>query len=127
MVLTRCHIAETRKEVFLRSQNIFPGNLEIFNETVILRDKSARLLGVSSYAAQKSRHKMITFPHDVDQLLDELYNHLQPLAQKELEILQQLKGEDREDTDHSSSPLYLWDLTTTMTVCYEKSTIPITS
>ncbi|KAJ5420928.1 hypothetical protein N7465_003447 [Penicillium sp. CMV-2018d] len=109
MVLTRCHIAETRKEVFLRSQNIFPDNLEIFNEAVILRDESARLLGVSSYAAQKSRHKMIASPYDVDQLLDELYNHLQPLGQKELEILQQLKGEDREDADHSSSPLYLWD------------------
>ncbi|KAJ5588517.1 hypothetical protein N7537_011195 [Penicillium hordei] len=109
MVLTRCHIAETRKEVFLRSQNIFPDNLEIFNEAVILRDESARLLGFSSYAAQKSRHKMITSPHNVDQLLDELYNHLQPLAQKELEMLQQLKGGDRENADHSSSPLYLWD------------------
>lgn len=109
MVLTQCHIAETRKEVFLRSQNIFPDNLKIFNEAVILRDESARLLGFSSYAAQKSRHKMITSPHDVDQLLNELYDHLQPLAQKELETLQHLKRGDREDGYHSSSSLYLWD------------------
>lgn len=106
-VLTQCHIAETRKEVFLRSQNIFPDNLEIFNEAVILRDESARLLGFSSYAAQESRHKMVTSPHDVDQFLDGLYNHLQPLAQKELEVSQQFKRGDREDADHSSSPLYM--------------------
>ncbi|KAJ5943433.1 hypothetical protein N7516_003601 [Penicillium verrucosum] len=109
MVLTRCHIAETRKEVFLRSQNIFPDNLEMFNEAVILRDESARLLGFSSFAAQKSRHKMIKSPHDVDQLLDELYNHLQPLAQKELGTLQRLKKGDGEDGDHSYCSLYLWD------------------
>ncbi|KAJ9481534.1 hypothetical protein VN97_g11941 [Penicillium thymicola] len=109
MVLTRCHIAETRKEVFLRSHNIFPDNLEIFNEAVILRDESARLLGFSSFAAQKSRHKMIKSPHDVDHLLDELYNHLQPLAQKELGTLQRLKKGDGEDGDHSSCSLYLWD------------------
>lgn len=109
MVLTRCDIAETRKEVFLRSQNIFPENLEIFNEAVILRDESARLLGFSSFAAQKSRHKMIKSPHNVDQLLDELYNHLQPLAQKELGTLQRLKKRDGEDGDHSSCSFYLWD------------------
>ncbi|CAI7594628.1 unnamed protein product [Penicillium discolor] len=109
MVLTRCHIAETRKEVFLRSQNIFPDNLEIFNEAVILRDESARLLGFSSFAAQKSRHKMVKSPYDIDQLLDELYNHLQPLAQKELETLQRLKMGDGGDGDHSSYSLYLWD------------------
>ncbi|OQD86858.1 hypothetical protein PENSOL_c084G06051 [Penicillium solitum] len=109
MVLTRCHIAETRKEVFLRSQNIFPDNLEIFNEAVILRDESARLLGFSSFAAQKSRHKMFKSPYDIDQLLDELYNHLQPLAQKELETLQRLKMGDGGDGDHSSYSLYLWD------------------
>ncbi|OQE41462.1 hypothetical protein PENCOP_c005G02375 [Penicillium coprophilum] len=108
LALTRCHIAETRKDVFLRSQNIFPDNLEIFNEAVILRDESARLLGFSSFAAQKSRHKMIKSAHDVDQLLDGLCNHLQPLAQRELESLQQLKMEDREIEDHSSS-LFLWD------------------
>ncbi|KAJ5826887.1 hypothetical protein N7447_003650 [Penicillium robsamsonii] len=107
MVLNRCHNAETRKEVFLRSQNIFPDNLEIFNEAVILRDESSRLLGFSSFAAQKSRHKMIKSPHDVDQLLDGLYNHLQPLAQKELERLQHLKMGDREIGEYSS--LYLWD------------------
>ncbi|KGO53574.1 Neurolysin/Thimet oligopeptidase, N-terminal [Penicillium expansum] len=108
MVLTRCHIAETRKDVFLQSQNIFPDNLEIFNEAVTLRDESARLLGFSSYAAQKSRHKMITSPRNVDQLLDELYNHLQPLAQKELETLQHLKGGDGEGYNSSTS-LSLWD------------------
>ncbi|OQE04995.1 hypothetical protein PENVUL_c028G07869 [Penicillium vulpinum] len=109
MVLTRCHIAETRKDVFLRSQNIFPDNLEIFNEAVILRDESARLLGFSSFAAQKSRHKMITSPHDVDQLLDELYNNLQPLAQEELENLKLLRRGDEEDGEYSSPSLYLWD------------------
>jgi metallopeptidase MepB len=109
MVLTRCHVAKTRKEVFLRSQNIFPDNLEIFNEAVILRDESARLLGFPSFAEQKSRHKMVKSLHDIDQLLDELYNHLQPLAQKELEMLQHLKKGDEEDGDHSSCSLYLWD------------------
>ena len=109
MVLTRCHVAETRKEVFLRSQNIFPENLEIFNEAVILRDESARLLGFSSFAAQKLRHKMIKSPHEVDHLLDELYNYLKPLAQEQLEMLQVLKNGDSKDEDRSSCSLYLWD------------------
>ncbi|KAJ5447042.1 hypothetical protein N7445_001863 [Penicillium cf. griseofulvum] len=89
-------IAETQKEVFLRSQNIFPDNLEIFNEAVIRRGESARLLGFSSFAAQKPRHKMVKSPHDIDQLLGKLYNHLQPLAHKDLET------GDGEDADGSS-------------------------
>ncbi|KAF7117686.1 hypothetical protein CNMCM5793_006809 [Aspergillus hiratsukae] len=94
--------SETRKEVFLQSQRIFPENIELFKEIVILRDERARLLGFKSYAHQQARSKLLKSPQDVKTMLDELSMHLLPIAQKELEALQRTK-------DPSVSPFYLWD------------------
>lgn len=101
-VLSSCVRSETRKEVFLESQRIFPENIELFKEIVVLRVERARLLGFNSYAHQQARSKLLKSPQDVKTMLDELSMHLLPIAQKELEALQRTK-------DPSGSPFYLWD------------------
>jgi metallopeptidase MepB len=40
-VLTHCNINRTLKEVYLRSNNIFSDNIDIFKERIIFGDESA--------------------------------------------------------------------------------------
>lgn len=101
-VLSSCVRSETRKEVFLQSQRIFPENIKIFKEIVILRDERARLLGFKSYAHQQARSKLLKSPKEVKNMLKELSTHLLPIAQAELEALRHAK-------DPTGSPFYLWD------------------
>jgi metallopeptidase MepB len=101
-VLSSCVRSETRKEVFLQGQRIFPENIGVFKEIVILRDERARLLGFKSYGHQQARSKLMKSPQDVKTMLDELSMHLLPIARTELEALQRAK-------DPSGSPFYLWD------------------
>ncbi|KAJ5219925.1 hypothetical protein N7468_009129 [Penicillium chermesinum] len=102
IVLSHCRNSETRKEIFLRGQNIFPENADLLKETVILRDEAARLLGFSSFAAQKAGEKMLSSPQSIHRTLDELADHLRPLAQIELRIMRELK-------DGSDESFFLWD------------------
>ncbi|KAJ5722262.1 hypothetical protein N7488_000297 [Penicillium malachiteum] len=102
MVLSRCQNSDTRKEIFLRGQNIFPDNVDLLKETVILRDEAARLLGFSSFLAQKGSDKMLSSPESIYRILDELADHLRPIAHRELERMRHL----REGSDDS---FYLWD------------------
>ncbi|KAF5865207.1 hypothetical protein ETB97_004787 [Aspergillus alliaceus] len=83
-VLSQCSVASTRREDFLRSLAVFPENIEIFHETVVLRDEAARLLGFSSFAAQKLRHQIVKSPGDIGKLLDKLSVHLQLLVRGRL-------------------------------------------
>ncbi|KAJ5963101.1 hypothetical protein N7481_013406 [Penicillium waksmanii] len=101
-VLSSCVRSETRKEAFLQSQRIFPENIKIFKEIIVLRDERARLLDFKSYAHQQARSKLLKSPQEVKVMLAELSNHLLPIAQTELEALQRAK-------DPSGSPFYLWD------------------
>ncbi|KAE8386287.1 hypothetical protein BDV23DRAFT_175547 [Aspergillus alliaceus] len=91
-VLSQCSVASTRREDFLRSLAVFPENIEIFHETVVLRDEAARLLGFSSFAAQKLRHQIVKSPGDIGKLLEKL----------SIGALQQLRGQGGES-------LSLWD------------------
>ncbi|POR37481.1 Neurolysin, putative [Tolypocladium paradoxum] len=102
-VLRQCHVDETRREVFLRSQAIFPDNVPIFQEAMVLRDKAARLLGHPSFSAQRLKDKMAKSPETVDKFLAELNGRLQPLICAEIRHLRRLK-DARED-----SSFYLWD------------------
>lgn len=99
-VLRQCNVTETRKEVFSRSQTIYPGNVEIFREIVVLRDEVARLLGHTSFAAQRLRNCMAKTPESVETLLSDLRSKLQPLVDREIKALEMLT---------SACPLHLWD------------------
>ena len=98
-VLGKCSVAQTRRDVFLASQSIYPDNVELFRETILLRDESARLLGFPSFAAQQLRHQLVKSPSAVNDLLENLAHKLQPIAYQELQTLRSLSGAE----------LHLWD------------------
>ncbi|PWY96132.1 zincin [Aspergillus sclerotioniger CBS 115572] len=98
-VLGKCSVAQTRRDVFLASQSIYPDNVGLFHEAILLRDESARLLGFPSFAAQQLRHQLVKTPGAVNDLLDNLAHKLQPIAHQELQALRSLSG----------SELHLWD------------------
>ncbi|KAJ5195625.1 Neurolysin/Thimet oligopeptidase N-terminal [Penicillium cinerascens] len=102
MVLSRCHNSDTRKDIFLRGQNTFPENASLLEETLILRDEAARLLGFSSFAAQKGGEKIFSSPESIRRMLDELADYLRPIARKELKELRYLKNS-------SDGSFFLWD------------------
>ncbi|KAL1860767.1 hypothetical protein Plec18167_009179 [Paecilomyces lecythidis] len=101
-VLSKCVKPETREEVFIQSQRVFPKNIALFQEIIILRDEGARLLGFKSYAHQQARHKLLKSPESVESMLDELSSYLHPVAKAELEELQSIKPTH-------GTPFYLWD------------------
>ncbi|GAD97757.1 thimet oligopeptidase [Paecilomyces variotii No. 5] len=101
-VLSKCVKPETREEAFIQSQRIFPENIALFQEIIVLRDEGARLLGFKSYAHQQARHKLLKSPESVKSMLDELSSYLRPVAKAELEELQRIKGTPE-------TPFYLWD------------------
>lgn len=101
-IISKCHDSNSRRDIFLESQNSFPENARILKETLILRDEAARSLGFQSFAHQQARNKMLSSPEAIHQMLDEFSSHLIPAAQKELQALQHLKK-------CSDNCLYLWD------------------
>ncbi|EHA23688.1 hypothetical protein ASPNIDRAFT_180255 [Aspergillus niger ATCC 1015] len=100
-ILGKCSVAQTRRDVFLSSQTIYPQNVKVFQETIRLRHEAARLLGFPSFAAQQLRHQLVKSPSAVTDLLEDLGHKLQPLAISELQALQAFAG--------IGSPLHLWD------------------
>ncbi|RAK95973.1 M3 family metallopeptidase [Aspergillus ibericus CBS 121593] len=98
-VLGKCSVAQTRRDVFLSSQSIYPDNVDLFQETIRLRDEAAPLLGFPSFAAQQLRHQLVKSPSAVHDLLENLAHKLQPIASRELQALRSLSGSD----------LHLWD------------------
>ncbi|OJJ95733.1 hypothetical protein ASPACDRAFT_2613, partial [Aspergillus aculeatus ATCC 16872] len=100
-ILSQCSVPQTRKEVFLRNQNRYQPNVEIFREIVILRDEASRLLGFESFAHRKLQQQLVKSPDRVEKWLKELHNTLKPLAQQEMEQLRAVSGTDA---------IHLWDL-----------------
>ncbi|PYI09732.1 zincin [Aspergillus sclerotiicarbonarius CBS 121057] len=98
-VLGKCSVAQTRRDVFLSSQSIYPDNEDLFQETILLRNEAARLLGFPSFATQQLRHQLVQSPRAVNDLLENLAHKLQPIAARELQALRSLSG----------SELHLWD------------------
>lgn len=102
-VLTFCKNQGTRREVFLHSQNIFPENVPIFRETVLLRDEAARMLGFDNFASRRLAKQMAKTSDNVITMLDDLKAKLQPKATAELSHLAKLEGNETEPI------IRLWD------------------
>jgi len=49
-ILSNCEVSATRRKVFETSEKQHATNVPIFQETIILRDESSRLLGYKNYA-----------------------------------------------------------------------------
>lgn len=100
-VLENCSNGETRKDVFIRSQSVFPKNVEILREMVLLRNEQAVMLDYPSFAAKKLKDYIIKSPVEVEKLLDQVAGQIAPLVEQEKKELQKLLKQDES--------LYLWD------------------
>jgi metallopeptidase MepB len=95
-ILVNCHNADTRAEIFLKSQTLYQEkNVPVFREIITLRDEAARLLGFPSFATQKLRQQLVKSPDRVCSLLDQLNLALQPIAQQELQALHKVLAKPR--------------------------------
>lgn len=98
--------------MFIANENKCNSNVEIFKETIVLRDEAARLLGYNSHAEFRLEDKMAKTPKTVNDFLGDLRTKLAPGGQKELKALLDLKKADLKDSPYTSyedGKYYLWD------------------
>jgi len=103
--------ADVRKQMFIANENKCNDNVPLFQETVLLRDEAARLLGYPNHAAFVIEEKMLKTPKAVDDFLGDLRERLAPGGLKEIEVLKSLKKSDMEARGDATSDdhYYLWD------------------
>lgn len=102
---------ETRKKMFVSNENKCNDNVELFKETIILRDEAARLLGYPNHASFVIEEKMMKTPKTVDDFLGDLRRRLADGGLKEIETLKALKKKDMASRGDKSfdGNYYLWD------------------
>ena len=101
---------ETRKTMFLANENRCNENVPLFREVILLRDEAARLLGYPNHAKFRIEDKMAKTPKTVDDFLGDLKTRLQPLGQKELDKLTEMKKRDLESRgEKTNGTYYAWD------------------
>ena len=101
---------DTRKKLTIENENKCQGNVALFKEATVLRDEAARLLGYKTHAQFRIEDKMAKSPESVDEFLGDLRTRLTPVAEKELEVLKQLKKSDLESKGQKwDGNYYIWD------------------
>jgi len=99
-------VEETRRKVWLASQNRCPQNVDIHKEVFLLRHESAQLLGYPDHATMRTKAVMIGTPQAVDDSLTRLEAQTQAESDENLAILRDMKAGDQPGTD---SKFYGWD------------------
>jgi metallopeptidase MepB len=103
-------MSETRKRCYIGYENKCKPNVAIFNETTVLRDEAARLLGYANHAAFRMEEKMAKTVETVNRFLSELRGKLSDYGTRELERLKALKMADLESKgEKMDGRFYLWD------------------
>ncbi len=101
---------DTRRRIFVDSENKCNANAALFREAVLLRDEAARMLGYQNHAALRLEDKMAKTCETVDSFLGDLRKRLAAGGVTEVEKLLALK---KEDTAALGLPFdgnyYLWD------------------
>ncbi|MCJ8742847.1 hypothetical protein PDJAM_G00087190 [Pangasius djambal] len=111
-LMKRCHVPETRRKMeaafHSRCKEV---NTEILEQLIELRAKAAKLLGFSSHANYVLEMNMAKNASTVSHFLDELYEKLKPVGQKERQFLLSLKQAEcqRRGLDFDGQ-LHAWDL-----------------
>jgi metallopeptidase MepB len=103
---------EVREKIFISNENKCNANIPLFQETVILRDEAARLLGYKNHAEFRIEDKMAKTPKTVNDFLGDLRERLAPGGLKEIEYLKDLKEADLKElgqSDKFDDRYYLWD------------------
>ena len=101
LALSQCDIAETRKDVFLRSSSAFPQNEPLFAEKIKFAQEAAQLLGYSSFAEQVLRKMMIKTPEAAEKFLADMKIKIDPIVVREMKAYQDFSGQ--------TEPLHIWD------------------
>ncbi|KAF2805631.1 zincin [Mytilinidion resinicola] len=101
-----------RQKLFVDNENKCNQNVPLFQETVLLRDEAARILGYKNHAEFRIEDKMAKTPKTVDDFLGDLRTRLAPGGVREIERLLALKKEDIKKKgikDVDEERYYLWD------------------
>ncbi|KAL8345456.1 hypothetical protein RB601_005481 [Gaeumannomyces tritici] len=101
---------ETRRALFIASENKCNDNIPLFREAVLLRDEAARLLGYPDHATVRIEDKMAKTPKTVNDFLSDLRKRLAPGGVKEIDHLLEIKKKDTEGRGIKfDDNYYLWD------------------
>lgn len=111
-VLRNAHNPETRKRIFLSSYTMFPENVPIFRDVILLRDENARELGEKSHADSKIPYRIAESTDWVADLMNSLVERLLPFGRQDYEKVCATKRRILGDgglTDKGSHELMPWD------------------
>ncbi|KAK6226540.1 peptidase family m3 [Colletotrichum tabaci] len=92
-VLRHARDPETRRRMYLASDNRFPENVPLFKEMLVLRDENARLLGYKSHADFRMERKVAPSTEWVEGFLGRLREELMPRGREEMKRLEAKKRE----------------------------------
>ncbi|KAK2055368.1 peptidase family M3 [Colletotrichum caudatum] len=92
-VLRNARDPETRRRVYVASDNRFPENVPLFKEMLVLRDENARSLGYRSHADFRMQRKVAPSTEWVEGFLARLREDLVPRGQEEMGRLERKKRE----------------------------------
>jgi len=96
--MKQCTVEETRRKMeFAFANRCKEANTPIAEEVFALRDKAAKILGYQTWAQYILEIRMAKTPERVQAFYDDLRPKLETLADKELEVLLELKKADAGD------------------------------
>ncbi|KAF2672618.1 zincin [Microthyrium microscopicum] len=101
-----------RKNLFVANENKCNANIQLFKETIVLRDEAARILGYNNHAEFRIEDKMAKTPKTVDDFLNDLRSRLAPGGLSEKKALYDLKKTDLGSnglSQYDDGNYYLWD------------------
>ncbi|KAI8048092.1 thimet oligopeptidase 1 [Syncephalis plumigaleata] len=105
-----CKVEETRKKVFFTNETRCHENVATLEEAIKLRKEAAKLLGYDNHAAFKLEVKMAKNVPAVTSFLSDLRKRLYVLAEKELEVLRDVKKREKESLGQTTDgQINAWD------------------
>jgi metallopeptidase MepB len=115
-IMQDAHQSKTRQKWFVASKRRFPENVKRLQNIIILRQEAAVLLGFDNHASLRMEEKMAESIADVDSMLQDIREKVEPFSKKETERLLQLKKQDIRCSSPAIQPdiddlsvLYAWD------------------
>lgn len=87
-----------RKDLNMRAWNeAYPGNVELLEKAIAMRDRIAHLLGYESWAAYRTEPRMAKTPEHVEAFLQDLRTKIQPKVEADIAAMQASYGKDDPD------------------------------
>jgi len=107
-VMENADNSDTRKQLYLHYNNrAYPKNMEVLDSLLYYRNRLAKQLGFSSYAAYSVADKMAATPSAVWAFENDLIKKLTPLVTAEVKTMKALK---RQLLPGEPGTVYAWDM-----------------